>query len=147
MDWALAIVALTLLGVATISRRLYGTPITPAMVFVAVGLLAGPKVLGEIDLESSSATHANERGSASAHFASSVVLPYPAGATTVAKGKVDVQSRSIASAFATVPGRADGAASLAPTRSKGTSVTAIAGILGGHVTLGRSWPLYFIPTG
>jgi sodium/hydrogen antiporter len=56
MEWSLAIVALTLLGVAAISRRLYGTPVTPAMVFVAVGLLAGPKVLGEIDLESSSAT-------------------------------------------------------------------------------------------
>jgi NhaP-type Na+/H+ or K+/H+ antiporter len=56
MEWSLAIVALTLLGVAAISRRLYGTPITPAMVFVAVGLLAGPKVLGEIDLEGSSAT-------------------------------------------------------------------------------------------
>jgi NhaP-type Na+/H+ or K+/H+ antiporter len=56
MDWSLAIVALTLLGVAAISRRLSGTPITPTMVFVAVGLLAGPKVLGEIDLESSSAT-------------------------------------------------------------------------------------------
>ena len=55
MDWSLAIVALTLLGVAAISRRLYGTPFTPAMVFVAVGLLVGPKVLGEIDLESSSA--------------------------------------------------------------------------------------------
>jgi sodium/hydrogen antiporter len=56
VDWALAIVALTLLGVAAISRRLYGTPVTPAMVFVAVGLLAGPKMLGGIDLESSSAT-------------------------------------------------------------------------------------------
>jgi sodium/hydrogen antiporter len=56
VEWSLAIVALTLLGVAALSRRLYGTPITPAMVFVAVGLLAGPKVLGEIDLESSSAT-------------------------------------------------------------------------------------------
>jgi sodium/hydrogen antiporter len=56
MDWSLAIVALTLLGVAAISRRLSGTPITPTMVFVVVGLLAGPKVLGEIDLESSSAT-------------------------------------------------------------------------------------------
>jgi sodium/hydrogen antiporter len=56
MDWALAIVALTLLGVAAISRRLYGTPITPAIVFVVVGLLVGPKVLGEIDLESSSGT-------------------------------------------------------------------------------------------
>jgi NhaP-type Na+/H+ or K+/H+ antiporter len=56
MEWSLAIVALTLLGVATISGRLSGTPITPAMVFVAVGLLVGPKVLGEIDVESSSAT-------------------------------------------------------------------------------------------
>ena len=56
MDWALAIVALTLLGVAAISRRLSGTPATPAMVFVAVGLLVGPQVLDGIDLESSSAT-------------------------------------------------------------------------------------------
>ena len=56
MDWSLAVVALTLLGVAAISRRLSGTPVTPAIVFVAVGLLVGPKVLGEIDLESSSAT-------------------------------------------------------------------------------------------
>ncbi len=56
MDWSLAIVALTLLGVAAVSRRLSGTPVTPAMVFVAVGLLVGPKVLGEIDVESSSST-------------------------------------------------------------------------------------------
>jgi NhaP-type Na+/H+ or K+/H+ antiporter len=56
MEWSLAIVALALLAVAAISRRLSATPITPAMVFVAVGLLVGPKVLGEIDLESSSAT-------------------------------------------------------------------------------------------
>ena len=56
MEWSLAIVALTLLGVAAVSRRLYGTPITPAIVFVTVGLLVGPQVLGEIDLESSSGT-------------------------------------------------------------------------------------------
>jgi NhaP-type Na+/H+ or K+/H+ antiporter len=56
MEWSLAIVALTLLGVAAISGRLSGTPITPAMVFVAVGLLVGPKALDEIDPESSSAT-------------------------------------------------------------------------------------------
>jgi sodium/hydrogen antiporter len=56
MDWSLAIVALTLLGVAAISRRLSGTAVTPAMVFVAVGLLTGPRVLGEIDPESSSGT-------------------------------------------------------------------------------------------
>ena len=56
MKWTLAILALTLLGIAAVSRRLTGTPVTPAMVFVAVGLLVGPEVLGEIDLESSSAT-------------------------------------------------------------------------------------------
>ena len=56
MHWALAIVALTLLGVAAVSRRLAGTPITPAIVFVVVGLLAGPKVLDGIDVESSSGT-------------------------------------------------------------------------------------------
>lgn len=54
MDWALAIVALALMGVAAVSRRLSGTPVTPAMVFVAVGLLVGPQLLGEIDLGSSS---------------------------------------------------------------------------------------------
>ena len=56
MEWSLAIVALTVLGVAAISRRLSGTPVTPAMVFVAVGLLVGPEVLDEVDLESSSDT-------------------------------------------------------------------------------------------
>jgi len=56
VEWALAIVALALLAVAAVSRRLQGTPITPAIVFVIVGLLAGPKVLGGVDLESSSGT-------------------------------------------------------------------------------------------
>ena len=56
MTWALAIVALALLGVAAVSRRLTGSPVTLAMVFVAVGLLVGPDVLGALDLESSSST-------------------------------------------------------------------------------------------
>ena len=56
MEWALAIVALALLAVAAISRRLSGTPVTPVMVFVAIGLLVGPQVLGAIDLESTSST-------------------------------------------------------------------------------------------
>jgi sodium/hydrogen antiporter len=56
MEWSLAVLALTLLGVAAVSQRLTGTPVTPAMVFVIVGLLVGPKVLGGIDLESSSET-------------------------------------------------------------------------------------------
>ncbi len=38
-------------------------------------------------------------------------MPYPAGATTVAKGNVDVHRLAITSAFATVPGLADGGAS------------------------------------
>jgi NhaP-type Na+/H+ or K+/H+ antiporter len=56
MEWSLAIVALALLGVAAVSRRLSGTPVTPAMLFVAVGLLVGPGVLGGIDLSSTSST-------------------------------------------------------------------------------------------
>jgi sodium/hydrogen antiporter len=56
LEWALAIVALSLLGVASVSRRLSGTPITPAMVFVAIGLLVGPHVLDGIDLSSRSPT-------------------------------------------------------------------------------------------
>src|SRR3954451_25318916 len=56
MEWALALVALALLGVATISRRLSGTPVTPAMLCVGFGLLAGPEVLDGINLETSSAT-------------------------------------------------------------------------------------------
>src|SRR3954447_4096872 len=56
MDWSLAIVALTLLGVGAVSGRLSGSVVTPAMLFVVVGLLVGPKVLGEVDLDSSSAT-------------------------------------------------------------------------------------------
>jgi NhaP-type Na+/H+ or K+/H+ antiporter len=56
MEWSLAIVALALLGVAAVSRRLLGSPITPAMVFVGVGLLVGPKVLDGVDLQSTSQT-------------------------------------------------------------------------------------------
>ncbi len=56
MEWALALVALALLGVAAVSRRLSGTPITPAILFVMFGLLVGPEVLDEIDVSSSSAT-------------------------------------------------------------------------------------------
>ncbi len=55
MEWAVALVALALVGVAAVSRRLSGTLLTPAMVFVAFGLLAGPEVLDGIDAESSSA--------------------------------------------------------------------------------------------
>ena len=51
-EWSLALVALALLGVAAVSRRLAGTPITPAMVFVAFGLLVGPKALDGVDLSS-----------------------------------------------------------------------------------------------
>jgi NhaP-type Na+/H+ or K+/H+ antiporter len=56
MTWALALVALALLGVAGVSRRITGTPVTPAILFVAFGLLVGPKVLDGIDLSSSGAT-------------------------------------------------------------------------------------------
>src|SRR5690349_10130386 len=56
MEWALALVALALIGVAAVSGRLSGTPITPAMLFVAFGLVVGPQVLDGIDLASSGST-------------------------------------------------------------------------------------------
>src|SRR4051794_15943658 len=56
MEWSLAIVALTLLVVATFSSRLSGTAVTPAMVFGAVGVLVGPLVLDEIDISAAGST-------------------------------------------------------------------------------------------
>jgi len=43
--WTLAIVAGSLLAYAAVSRRLSGTMITSAMVFVGIGLLVGPEAL------------------------------------------------------------------------------------------------------
>jgi sodium/hydrogen antiporter len=56
MEWSLAIIALAVLAVASVSGRIAGTPLTPAILFVAVGLLVGPRVLGEVDLSSSGGT-------------------------------------------------------------------------------------------
>ncbi len=56
MDWSLAIIALAVLAVASVSGRIAGTPLTPAILFVVIGLLVGPKVFGEVDLSSSGST-------------------------------------------------------------------------------------------
>ena len=56
MDWSLTTVALALIAVAAVSKRLSGSPITPAMVFVSIGVLVGPKVLDEINIASTSST-------------------------------------------------------------------------------------------
>ncbi len=56
MDWSLAIIALAILAVASASGRIAGTPLTPAILFVAIGVLVGPKVLGDVDLSSSGST-------------------------------------------------------------------------------------------
>jgi NhaP-type Na+/H+ or K+/H+ antiporter len=56
MDWSLALLAMALLVVATFSRRLSGTPVTPAMVFVAFGLMVGSEALGGIDVSGTSST-------------------------------------------------------------------------------------------
>jgi sodium/hydrogen antiporter len=55
MSWALAIVALLLMGFAAVSRRLAAWNITAAMFFTATGLLAGP-VFGVLDLPIGSET-------------------------------------------------------------------------------------------
>ena len=56
MEWALAIVALVLIAVAAVSKRFSGSPITPAILFVSIGLLVGPEVLDGIDISSTSST-------------------------------------------------------------------------------------------
>ena len=56
MEWSLTIVALALIVVATVSKPISGSPITPAILFVSIGLLVGPKVLDGIDIESTSST-------------------------------------------------------------------------------------------
>jgi sodium/hydrogen antiporter len=55
VKWDLAIAALAVLGVAAVSRRLTGTSVTAAMVFVSVGVLAGPEVVGDVNLAPSGA--------------------------------------------------------------------------------------------
>jgi NhaP-type Na+/H+ or K+/H+ antiporter len=52
--WALAGIALALIGYAAVSGRLASTPVTQAMVFVAVGLLAGNRALELIEVDAAS---------------------------------------------------------------------------------------------
>ena len=52
MGWELAVIAASLLGFSVVSRRLAGTPITSAIVFVGVGLLAGIQALDLFDAPS-----------------------------------------------------------------------------------------------
>ena len=49
MTWSVALVALGVLLVAGVSRRLVGTPVTASMAFVAFGLLVGPGLIGEVN--------------------------------------------------------------------------------------------------
>jgi NhaP-type Na+/H+ or K+/H+ antiporter len=49
VGWDLVFISLAVLAVAAVSRRLSGTIVTPAMVFVAIGVVLGPKLLGEIE--------------------------------------------------------------------------------------------------
>ena len=56
MEWSLAIVALAVLAVASVSGRIAGSPLTPAILFVAIGVIVGPRVLGDIDLSSTGST-------------------------------------------------------------------------------------------
>ena len=56
MNSGLAIIGLTLLLVAAVSRRLSSTPVTPAMVVTAIGVLAGPLVLDDLSARPTSST-------------------------------------------------------------------------------------------
>ena len=56
MTWSLATLGLTLLLVAGVSGRLTGTAVTPAMAVVAIGVLVGPLVLGDLTIGPTSST-------------------------------------------------------------------------------------------
>ncbi len=56
MEWSLPSVALALIAVAAVSKRLSGSPITPAILFVSIGILVGPKVLDAVDFSSTGST-------------------------------------------------------------------------------------------
>jgi len=49
VEWALAVVALALIAFGVVSRRVDGTPITPAIIFVGLGLLSGAQALDLLD--------------------------------------------------------------------------------------------------
>jgi NhaP-type Na+/H+ or K+/H+ antiporter len=54
VKWDLVVVAAAVMAVAAVSRRLTGTPVTPAMAFVLIGLIAGPLVTDEVKLSPNS---------------------------------------------------------------------------------------------
>jgi NhaP-type Na+/H+ or K+/H+ antiporter len=56
VNWQLATVGLALLLLAAVSRRLSATPVTPAMVMVAIGMIVGPLVLDDVNVAPTSAT-------------------------------------------------------------------------------------------
>ncbi len=56
MNGELTIVAVAVLAVAAVSRRLTGTSVTPAMAFAAIGLLVGPLVIDEVTVSPTSGT-------------------------------------------------------------------------------------------
>ena len=56
MEWSLPSVALALIAVAAVSKRLSGSPITPAILFVSIGILVGPEVLDAVDISSTGST-------------------------------------------------------------------------------------------
>jgi sodium/hydrogen antiporter len=56
VDWGLATAGLALLLVAAVSQLLTNSPVTPAIVVVAVGVLVGPLVLDDVTLGPTSST-------------------------------------------------------------------------------------------
>jgi hypothetical protein len=50
-QWALPAVAVMLIAYGAVSGRLRSTPVSQAMVFVALGLLAGSRVLDLVEVD------------------------------------------------------------------------------------------------
>jgi NhaP-type Na+/H+ or K+/H+ antiporter len=56
VKWTLVCIALAVLAIAAVSRRLSGTPVTPPMAFLAIGVLVGPAVTDGVDLSPAGST-------------------------------------------------------------------------------------------
>ena len=50
MEWSLAVIAVSLIGVGAVSRRIAGTSVTPAILFVGIGLIVGTRALDLLEV-------------------------------------------------------------------------------------------------
>lgn len=83
VKWELAIIALAVLAVAAVSRRLVGGPVTGPMAFILIGLLVGPLVADAVAPSGATVRALAEATPAVVLFADASRIKSPAPATTL----------------------------------------------------------------